>query len=71
MQKLFRKALLAAALAGIAWSASASFWTLSGDISVHDPAIVKEADGLWWTFSTGDGIQVLYSSDGKKWTRGT
>jgi arabinan endo-1,5-alpha-L-arabinosidase len=71
MHRFFRKALLAVALAGSAWTASADFWTLSGDIAVHDPAIIKETDGLWWTFGTGDGISVLYSSDGKKWTRGT
>jgi len=69
MQHIFRKALLGLALVSTALSASAAHWTLSGDVGVHDPAIIKEGN-TWWTFSTGDGIQVLYSGDGKAWNRG-
>lgn len=70
MKHFIRRALVAMVLAGSALSASADFWELSGDVYAHDPAIIK-ADSLWWTFSTGDGIQVLYSSNGTYWTRGT
>lgn len=69
MRHIFRKTLLAAVLAGSTLAAHADHWTLSGDVGVHDPAILKEG-ATWWTFSTGEGIQVLYSGDGKAWSRG-
>ncbi|MGL1886370.1 MAG: glycoside hydrolase family 43 protein [Reichenbachiella sp.] len=48
----------------------AGFWSLSGNTVSHDPSLIKEANGLWWTFMTGTGIGVKYSSDGKNWTQG-
>lgn len=49
--------------------ASAAFWTLTGDIGVHDPSIIREGSA-WYTFSTGQGIQVLRAdASGKAWTR--
>lgn len=48
---------------------SAAFWTLTGDIGVHDPSIIREGSA-WYTFSTGQGIQVLRAdASGKAWTR--
>lgn len=56
----------------LAVPASASTWSLSGDIGVHDPAyIVESGTGTTWVFSTGQGIQVLWSADGKTYNRGT
>ncbi|WP_249435991.1 glycoside hydrolase family 43 protein [Paenibacillus sp. Marseille-Q4541] len=46
----------------------AAFWNLTGDISVHDPSIIKEGNS-WYTFSTGQGIQVLKSDNGTQWYR--
>jgi arabinan endo-1,5-alpha-L-arabinosidase len=69
LKAAFRKTLVAAALAGSVMTASAAHWTLSGDLGVHDPAIFKEGS-TWWTFSTGAGIQVLYSGNGTAWSRG-
>ena len=71
MKSAFRKTFVATAVATCAMAASAANWTLTGDIVIHDPTIMKEGS-MWWTMGTGDGIQVLYSdSTGKKWTRGT
>lgn len=47
---------------------------LTGDVRTHDPALVVEAGGPWWVFSTGDAaqgggaIQVRSSDDGNTWT---
>jgi len=69
MKNAFRRTLLATLLASSALSAHAASWSLSGDLGVHDPAIIKEGS-TWWTFSTGTGIQVLYSGNGTAWSRG-
>lgn len=71
MQRLTRRLSTALGVLATALSlpATAAFWELSGDIGVHDPAIIKEGSA-WYTFSTGQGIQVLKSdSTGRKWTR--
>ena len=76
MQRLSRRlamapGILATALALLttALPASAAFWDLRGDIGVHDPSIIKEGSA-WYTFSTGQGIQVLRSdSTGRQWSR--
>lgn len=49
-------------------SAFGAFWNLSGDIVVHDPTIIKEGN-TWYTFSTGQGIQLLKSTNGTNWSR--
>ncbi|MBB3111538.1 arabinan endo-1,5-alpha-L-arabinosidase [Paenibacillus phyllosphaerae] len=54
----------------VAFPVNASTRTLSGDIGVHDPAYIVES-GITWVFSTGQGIQVLYSSNGTTFSRGT
>ncbi|MCM3783549.1 glycoside hydrolase family 43 protein [Neobacillus mesonae] len=46
----------------------AAFWNLTGDIAVHDPSIIKEGNS-WYTFSTGQGLQVLKSDNGTSWYR--
>jgi arabinan endo-1,5-alpha-L-arabinosidase len=51
-------------------------WRLSGDIAVHDPALVAGADGEdWYVFGTGDpngpgggSVTVRSSPDGHAWT---
>lgn len=47
----------------------AAFWNLTGNIVAHDPCIIKEGS-MWWSFQTGTGIGVKYSSDGLNWTQG-
>ncbi len=69
LAQILRKTLLAGALAAGALSAHAAHWALTGDLAVHDPAVLKEGS-TWWTFSTGAGIQVLYSGNGTAWSRG-
>jgi arabinan endo-1,5-alpha-L-arabinosidase len=49
--------------------AQAAFWNLTGAVGAHDPTIIKEGS-LWWVFSTGTGMPIKYSSDGKAWTQG-
>lgn len=69
-KKAFYSVLMIFTLAlSIAAPSFAAFWNLTGDVGVHDPSIVKE-NNLYWVFSTGQGIQVKYSSDGLKWTNG-
>ncbi len=67
-----KKWLIAGTLAGSMLAVSApsfaAFWNLTGDISVHDPSIIKEGNS-WYTFSTGQGIQVLKSDNGTQWYR--
>ena len=64
-----RQALAAAALASAILPATAAHWALTGDVGVHDPSILREGD-RWYTFSTGQGIQVLQSdTSGRHWTR--
>jgi arabinan endo-1,5-alpha-L-arabinosidase len=48
--------------------ASAATWTLTGDTNVHDPAYIKEGN-THWVFSTGSGLQVLYSTNGTNYVR--
>lgn len=51
-------------------SASAAFWSLSGDTLLHDPSIIKEGN-TWYGFGTGlvdeNGIRVLRSDNGSNW----
>lgn len=51
------------------FSANAATWSLSGDTGVHDPTYIVE-NGTHWVFSTGQGIQVLWSSNGTTYNRG-
>lgn len=69
MYSTIRKGALALALGCTALASQAASWALTGDLGVHDPAITKEGS-TWWTFSTGQGIQVLYSGNGTAWSRG-
>jgi arabinan endo-1,5-alpha-L-arabinosidase len=71
MRALSRRLATALAALTLTFSlpASAAFWNLTGDIGVHDPAILKE-DSAWYVFSTGQGIQVLRGdSTGRSWSR--
>lgn len=43
---------------------------LSGDIVVHDPSTLMKEGNKYWSFSTGDGISTVYSTDLFNWTRG-
>nr|AHF50152.1 endo-1,5-alpha-L-arabinanase [Rhizomucor miehei] len=61
-------ALAGALLISLLPTTLASFWELTGDILCHDPSIIKEGS-RWYTFCTGDGIQVLTSEDGLSWVR--
>lgn len=44
--------------------------SLSGDISVHDPSTLIKEGNRYWSFSSGDGIGAVYSTDLFNWTRG-
>lgn len=63
--------VLAASGAGIATyqatDASAASYanpgTVNGNITVHDPAMVKGTDGVYYLFSTGTGIPIRTSTD--------
>jgi arabinan endo-1,5-alpha-L-arabinosidase len=57
--------LLAAALVNVP-VASAEYpypGAVSGDVAVHDPSVVKAADGTYFLFSTGNGIEIRTSTD--------
>ncbi|MEU0091987.1 arabinan endo-1,5-alpha-L-arabinosidase [Kribbella sp. NPDC006257] len=47
---------------------------LTGDLTAHDPALIREGS-QWYVFSTGDeaigggAVQIRRSSDGQHWTR--
>lgn len=44
--------------------------SLSGDVAAHDPSsIIKDGD-KYWMFSTGDGINAIYSTDLFNWKNG-
>ncbi|WIV20209.1 glycoside hydrolase family 43 protein [Paenibacillus polygoni] len=60
--------LLAGSLVGLSSPSFAAFWNVTGDTGVHDPSIIKEGNS-WYTFSTGQGIQVLKSDNGTQWYR--
>lgn len=60
--------VLAGSLLALSSPSFAAFWNVSGDIGVHDPSIIKEGNS-WYTFSTGQGIQVLKSDNGSQWYR--
>jgi len=49
-------------------SARAAEWPLTGALFVHDPSILEE-EGQWWVFSTGPGLRVKHSVDGRHWTQ--
>jgi arabinan endo-1,5-alpha-L-arabinosidase len=69
IHRIKRAALAATLLAAASFPATAAHWTLTGDVGAHDPSIIKEGSN-WYTFATGEGIQVLKAdSTGKSWTR--
>jgi hypothetical protein len=41
-------------------------WTLSGNLNAHDPVIIKQG-GTWYIFTTGAGITMKRSEDGRHW----
>ena len=45
---------------------SAADWALSGDLTTHDPTIIKNG-GTWYLFSTGAGLSTKSSPDGLVW----
>src|SRR6476659_2755223 len=67
-----RRSIIAALLiqAAAMLPAQAAFWNLTGAVGAHDPTIIKEGN-LWWCFSTGGGLPIKFSGDGKAWTQGT
>lgn len=44
----------------------AADWALSGDLTTHDPTIIKDG-GTWYVFSTGAGLSIKSSPDGLVW----
>lgn len=43
--------------------------TVAGDVSVHDPSMVRAANGTYYLFSTHDGIEIRTSTDRINFTR--
>ncbi|KAL5508659.1 hypothetical protein ACEPAH_6278 [Sanghuangporus vaninii] len=41
---------------------------VTGDTSVHDPTICKDASGKYFIFSTGKGLEIRTSTDRTAWT---
>ncbi|MBN1171932.1 MAG: arabinan endo-1,5-alpha-L-arabinosidase [Micromonosporaceae bacterium] len=41
---------------------------VNGNITVHDPSMVKGTDGVYYLFSTGQGIDIRTSTDRTKFT---
>ena len=41
-------------------------WTLSGNLDAHDPVIIKQ-NNTWYIFTTGHGINMKRSQDGRYW----
>lgn len=37
--------------------------TVAGDVSVHDPSMVRAANGTYYLFSTHQGIEIRTSTD--------
>ncbi|WP_318152669.1 family 43 glycosylhydrolase [Paenibacillus terricola] len=69
--KYFVTLVLSAVLAfSTIFSAYASTWAMTGDTYAHDPSYIQEGSGTRWVFSTGQGIQVHWSADGKAWNLG-
>ncbi|MFC4857079.1 arabinan endo-1,5-alpha-L-arabinosidase [Actinophytocola glycyrrhizae] len=62
---IFAAALLTVAVAQAPASAAEypNPGLVTGDIAVHDPAMVKAADGTYFLFSTGNGIDIRTSPD--------
>ena len=42
---------------------------VTGDVSVHDPSMVRTANGTYYLFSTSDGIEIRTSTDRIHFTR--
>jgi len=55
-------------------SSSVQVLPLTGDLRVHDPALIRQKRGSYYIFSTGDPavnggtVQIRRSSDQKRWT---
>jgi len=62
-------AIFSFSFCGLASSAFAAEWPLTGDLAAHDPTLIKE-DGTWWCFTTGAGLRVKSSPDGLVWKQG-
>ena len=50
---------------GAGWAAD---WPLTGALQAHDPSLIKEG-GTWWCFTTGAGLRVKSSADGREWVQ--
>ncbi|MGY4691347.1 glycoside hydrolase family 43 protein [Salibacterium sp. K-3] len=44
----------------------ASHWDVDDDTIAHDPTLIEE-DGTWYTFYTGEGLQLTTSGNGTEW----
>lgn len=71
--KYFVTLVLSAVLAfSTIFSANAATWGLTGNTYAHDPTYIQESGtGTRWVFSTGQGIQVHWSTNGTTWNLGT
>ncbi|MFD2706052.1 glycoside hydrolase family 43 protein [Salibacterium lacus] len=46
--------------------ADASHWNVEEDTIAHDPTLIRE-NGTWYTFYTGEGLQLTASGNGMNW----
>ncbi|WP_345222372.1 family 43 glycosylhydrolase [Hymenobacter koreensis] len=60
-------ALLVLLAASLSWSPALA---LQGNPGAHDPSAIVKEGNTYWTFTTGQGITSLYSTDLVKWTPG-
>jgi arabinan endo-1,5-alpha-L-arabinosidase len=64
-----RRLMIGMMAAALTTAAAAAEWTLTGVLGAHDPTLIKDGT-MWWCFTTGAGLPVKYSSDGRSWSQG-
>jgi arabinan endo-1,5-alpha-L-arabinosidase len=59
-----------AAVMAAVWFVVSPVLALDGDIRMHDPSTIIQADGKFYVFGTGNGLPAYLSDDGWTWRRG-
>ncbi len=63
------KAPARAAIAGALLLAVSPVLALDGEVRMHDPSTVIQAEGKFYTYGTGNGLPAFVSDDGWTWKR--
>ena len=61
--------LARAAIAGALLLAVSPVLALDGEVRMHDPSTVVQADGKFYVYGTGNGLPAFVSDDGWTWRR--